>query len=77
MIIFNEVLNYSTDPLRTVRHYLPYLETGGHLLFSLNETTWSLEIIQNLEKAFELVEEKRTIHKRGAWHCKIYSQLSA
>jgi len=77
MIIFNEVLNYSTDPLRTVRHYLPYLEAHGHLLFSLNETTWSLEIIQMLEKEFPLVAEKRTIHNRGAWHCKIYSQLSA
>ena len=74
MIIFNEVLYYSTDPLRAVRRYLPYLEADGHFLFSLNETPWSLEIIQNLEKEFPLVEEKRTIHKRGAWHCKLYSQ---
>lgn len=76
MIIFNEVLNYSADPVRTVQRYLPYLETGGCLLFSLNETTWSLEIIANLGKVFLLEEEKRTIHKRGAWHCKIYSQRS-
>ena len=74
MIIFNEVLNYSTDPLRTVRRYLPYLEADGHLLFSLNETSWSREIIQNLEKAFLLVDEKRTTKERGAWHCKLYSQ---
>ena len=74
MIIFNEVLYYSTDPLQTARRYLPYLEAGGHLLFSLNETPRSLEIIQNLEKAFPLVAEKRTINKRGAWHCKLYSQ---
>lgn len=74
MIIFNEVLNYSTDPLRTVQRYLPYLEADGLLLFSLNETPWALEIIQGLEKAFPLVDEKRTIKERGAWHCKLYSQ---
>jgi 2-polyprenyl-3-methyl-5-hydroxy-6-metoxy-1,4-benzoquinol methylase len=76
MIIFNEVLNYSTDPLRTVRHYLPYLDADGHLLFSLNETPWSLDIIRDLEKTFLRVDEKRTTHKRGAWHCKVYSHVS-
>jgi 2-polyprenyl-3-methyl-5-hydroxy-6-metoxy-1,4-benzoquinol methylase len=74
MIIFNEVLNYSTDPLRTVQRYLPYLEADGLLLFSLNETPWALEIIGSLEKAFPLVDEKRTIKERGAWHCKLYTK---
>jgi len=73
MIIFNEVLYYSPDHLSLVSRFLPYLETNGHLLVSLNETPKSLDIIRDLEKIVSLVDQKRTVHERGAWHCKVYS----
>lgn len=74
MIIFNEVLYYSPDPIHLVNRYLPYLEPGGRILSSLTETPKSLAIMNDLEKEFTVLDQKVSQNKRGAWHCKLYSK---
>lgn len=74
LIIFNEVLYYSADPMRLMKRYAAFLRPGGLILASLNETKKSLEIMQTLEQEFGLVDQRISTYERGAWHCKVYSQ---
>lgn len=75
MIVFNEVLFYADDPVRLVKRYLPYLRPTGTLLVALRETPDSLETMQALEKEFVVLDQQYAENGRGAWHCKLYSQV--
>ena len=72
LIIFNEVLYYSKDPVRLLRRYNEFLHPGGLFIGSFFETPNSLRIICDIEKEFDLVDQKISTNERGAWHCKVY-----
>ncbi|HWB91864.1 MAG TPA: methyltransferase domain-containing protein [Puia sp.] len=75
MIIFNEVLFYTGDPLGLVKRYVPYLQPAGTLLVALRETPDALDMIHAFDKAFHLRDQQYAVNQRGAWHCKLYSQV--
>ncbi len=73
VIIFNEVLYYSDDPIRLMARYARYLEPQGLVISSCFQTANSLQIMQDVEKHYKVVDQKISVNERGAWHCKVYS----
>jgi 2-polyprenyl-3-methyl-5-hydroxy-6-metoxy-1,4-benzoquinol methylase len=74
LVIFNEVLYYSADPVRLVRRYAGYLRPGGIIISSCFGTEKSLKIMTDIEKEFPLVNKKVSANERGTWHCRVYAK---
>ena len=74
LLIFNEVLNYSDDPVRLLTRYANFLEPRGLVICSFFETGHSLQIMRDIEKRFPAIDEKLSVNERGVWHCKVYSR---
>lgn len=74
LLIFNEVLNYSDDPVRLLTRYTGFLEPNGLVICSFFETEHSLQIMRDIERRFPVIGQKLSVNQRGVWHCKVYSK---
>jgi len=72
LIIINEVLHYSADPIRLLKRYSDFLYPGGLFITSLRETQHSLDIIAGIEKEFVILEKKLLGDANSAWHCHVF-----
>jgi 2-polyprenyl-6-hydroxyphenyl methylase/3-demethylubiquinone-9 3-methyltransferase len=65
LIVFNECLNYMSDPAGVIRHYMKFLDFRGHVSISLYNTVRSraiwrtLNMLNSIESVYIKVENFR------------------
>jgi 2-polyprenyl-6-hydroxyphenyl methylase/3-demethylubiquinone-9 3-methyltransferase len=72
VIVFNEVLCYLREPLRTVERYTRSLSSGGLLLVSnCTAARDGARILRRLKQAYATVDEARVTHsgRKLSWVC--------
>lgn len=72
IIVLNEVLHYSADPIGLLKRYSGFLYPGGLMITSLRETAHSLTIIAGIEKEFIILDKKYSGDEKRAWHCHVF-----
>jgi SAM-dependent methyltransferase len=73
-IVFNEVLYFFADPLRTVERYARALNKGGVFLVSINTAfRGGLGILDGLKEHYGTLDETRVTHgdNKWSWVCSV------
>jgi len=71
LIVFNECLYYMTDPAAVLRHYLQFLQPGGHVSISMYHTVRS-RAVWRLLTMLDTVEAVQIKYQRHAtWTVKL------
>lgn len=73
VIVFNEVINYSKDPIRLLKRYLPYLEPNGTLLIGMFKTQKSMQIWADIYKNFNELASVDVQQGEKFWTYKVVS----
>lgn len=78
LIIFNECLNYMSDPAGVIRHYMKFLNFRGHISISMYDTVRSraiwrtLSMLTSMESVYIKVE-----NFRATWTAKLMAPIEA
>lgn len=58
VIVFNEVLYYSKNPIQLLKHYSKYLDDKGIMIIGMYLSAKSLDIWQQVNESFKILEAK-------------------
>lgn len=71
VIIFNEVLYYSLNPLSLMKQYEDGLKADGIFIVSMLRCKESTFIWKKLEALFPVLDETMVTHGPKSWTCKV------
>lgn len=71
VVIFNECLNYSKDPIGLMNRIRNKLNLGGIIAVSLFENSATIRTVEEIEAKFNCIDKRVTSNNRGTWHCLI------
>jgi len=74
VIVFNEVLYYSNNPINLLRRYLKFLDDKGIMIIGMYLSPKSLEIWQQVKESFNILESKDVQQDGKAW---VYTIIKA
>lgn len=73
-IVFNEVLYYFDDPLKTVERYERYLQRNGIFIVSLYVTELAAAIIERrLESVYLSLDKVKITNESNTWVCNVFT----
>lgn len=75
IIVFNEVVYYFHDPMKTVERYTHYLKKDGVLIVStFTGSERAMCILKNFKAAYSLLDESRIAHETcsKSWICSVF-----
>jgi SAM-dependent methyltransferase len=73
LIIFNESLYYSKDPLGLLDRYRRFLNPGGLFILSLyDKFEGSGRLMEKIGERFEQIDALSPRNEKGTWHCRVY-----
>jgi 2-polyprenyl-6-hydroxyphenyl methylase/3-demethylubiquinone-9 3-methyltransferase len=67
VIVFNEVLYYSNNPINLLRRYSKFLDDKGILIIGMYLSAKSLEIWQQVHESFNILESKDIQQDAKSW----------
>ena len=71
VIIFNESVYYSKDPVGSIKRYMNFLNTDGIIATSIYGNKLGNDLVRLIEREFRRLKYKTTTNQRGTWHCHI------
>lgn len=75
VIVLNEVLYYSKNPLNLLKRYKQYLEKDGVFLIGMYDMPKSNDIWQSLGKDFTELESVKVLQDSKVWYYKILRRV--
>ena len=78
IIVFNEVVYYFHDPMKTVERYTGYLKKDGVLIVStFTGSERALSILKEFKATYSLLDESRITHETSSksWICSVFMPL--
>jgi predicted TPR repeat methyltransferase len=71
LLIFNEVLYYSRQPLQTLQRLATHLNPDGLLIVTVNDHKHSDALWAELLTGFRVVDETVVANAKGRWVCRV------